>query len=372
MVENLSAQASVFEEYSPYTFISSQSDASKGISVLIPTYSPDIEDIREIITTLSNQQYPAYEVIIANDGEDFYSDIQDLIEAKNPVFHYINNPSRLGLYGSIRANMKYCQYDHILVLEQDIVPLNPQYLSNLFALMAESPANVVTSKLVIAADTDYKKYIFYKRRIANLEVFDRANIDLSSNVSEEAEIAFTKADLLDKRVLSELFSKGSKNVFTAQDIILTSIVREDKKLVTSDATACEIGLRDPNHLVFFLKKEFLYGKSVLDAWRHSNRDWLQKTSYFREKASRILFLGLETAVVLALALSLLLSVGFLQLPLLAVALGLGVFYSQAVLARIGFWRYWRCTRRLAAFFASGVVVVLLDVAYALGIIRRLI
>jgi cellulose synthase/poly-beta-1,6-N-acetylglucosamine synthase-like glycosyltransferase len=86
VVENLSAQASVFEEYSPYTFISSQSDASKGISVLIPTYSPDIEDIREIITTLSNQQYPAYEVIIANDGEDFYSDIQDLIEAKNPFF----------------------------------------------------------------------------------------------------------------------------------------------------------------------------------------------------------------------------------------------------------------------------------------------
>ncbi len=372
MVENLSTQASVVEEYSPYTVISSESEATKGISVLIPTYSPDIDDIREILIALSNQQYPNYEVIIANDGYDFYSDVHDLVEAKNPVFHYINNPGRLGLYGSIRENMKYCKYDHILVLEQDIVPLNPQYLSNLVALMEASPANVVTSKLVIAADTDYKKYIFYKRRIANLGVFDRANIDLISNEVQEAEIAFTKADLLDKRVLSELFSKGSKNVFTAQDIILTSIVREDKKLVTSDATACEIGLRDPNSLTFFLKKEFLYGKSVFDAWRHSNRDWLQKTSYFREKALRILFLGLETATVLALVISLLFGIGFLQLPLLAVALGLGVFYSQAVLARIGFWGYWRCTRRLAAFFASGVVVVLLDVAYALGIIRRLI
>jgi glycosyltransferase involved in cell wall biosynthesis len=373
VVENVRTQASIVEECSPYSLISSESDASKGISVLIPTYSPDIEDIREILISLSNQQYPTFEVIIANDGTDFYSHIQDIVESKSPVFQYRNNTQHLGLYGSIRENMKHCQYDHILVLEQDIVPLNPQYLSSLVALMEASPANVVTSKLVIAADTDFKKYIFYKRRISNLGVFDRENIDLSSNCAEETEIAFTKADLLDKKMLSELFSKGSTNVFTAQDIILTSIVHEDKKLVTSDATACEIGLRDPNKLTFFLKKEFLYGKSVLDAWRHSNKDWLQSTSYFREKALRILFLGLETLTILALALTLLLGIGFLQVPLLVVALGLGLFYSQAVLAHIGFWRFWRRgTRRLGAFLASGVVVILLDVAYALGILRRLL
>lgn len=371
MVEDVKTRASIVEEFSPYTFISSESDASKGISVLIPTYSPDIEDIREILVSLSNQQYPTFEVIIANDGADFYSHIQDIVEEKN--FQYHNNTDHLGLYGSIRENMKYCQYEHILVLEQDIVPLNPQYLSSLVALMEASPKNVVTSKLVIACDTDYKKYIFYKRRIANLEVFDRENINLLSNSAEETEIAFTKADLLNKQVLSELFSKGSTNVFTAQDIILTSIVHEDKKLVTSDATACEIGLRDPNKLTFFLKKEFLYGKSVLDAWRHSNKDWLQSTSYFREKALRIVFLALETFTILGLALSLLLGIGILQVPLLVLALGLGVFYSQAVLAHIGFWRFWRQgTRRLGAFLASGVVVILLDVAYALGILRRLI
>lgn len=373
MVKNVNTRASIIEEYSPYSLISSESDATKGISVLIPTYSPDIQDIREILVSLSNQQYQNFEVIIANDGEDFYGRIQDIVEEKNPVFQYRNNPGHLGLYGSIRENMKYCQYEHILVLEQDIVPLNPQYLQSLVALMEASPANVVTSKLVIAADTDYKKYIFYKRRISNLEVFNRENINLSSNNAEETEIAFTKADLLNKKVLSELFSKGSTNVFTAQDIILTSIVHEDKKLVTSDATACEIGLRDPNKLTFFMKKEFLYGKSVLDAWRHSNKDWLQSTSYFREKALRILFLGLETFTILALALSLLLGIGFLQVPLLVVALGLGVFYSQAVLAHIGFWGFWRQgTRRLRAFCASGVVVILLDIAYALGILRRLI
>lgn|GEM_PF-2162184 len=374
MVKNVKRQTSVIEEYSaPYTFISSESDASKGVSVLIPTYSPDIDDIREILVSLSNQQYPNFEVIIANDGADFYSHIQDIVEAKNPVFQYRNNNQHLGLYGSIKENMQYCQYENILVLEQDIVPLNSNYISSLVALMDASPSNVVTSKLVIASDTDFKKYIFYKRRISNLGVFDRENIDLSSNSAEETEIAFTKADLLNKQVLSELFSKGSTNVFTAQDIILTSIVHEDKKLVTSDATACEIGLRDPNKLTFFLKKEFLYGKSVLDAWRHSNKDWLQSTSYFREKASRVLFLGIEALTVIALALSLLLGVGFLQVPLLVVALGLAVFYSQAVLAHIGFWRFWRCgSKRLAAFLASGVVVVLLDVAYALGILRRLI
>jgi glycosyltransferase involved in cell wall biosynthesis len=373
VVKNVRTQTSIIEECPPYTLISSESDASKGISVLIPTYSPDIDDIREILCSLSNQQYPTFEVIIANDGVDFYSHIQDIVKAKNPFFQYRNNNQHLGLYGSIKENMKYCQYENILVLEQDIVPLNPQYLSSLVALMEASPANVVTSKLVIASDTDFKKYIFYKRRISNLGVFDRENIDLSSNCAEETEIAFTKADLLNKSVLSELFSKGSTNVFTAQDIILTSIVHEDKKLVTSDATACEIGLRDPNKLMFFLKKEFLYGKSVLDALRHSNKDWLQSTSYFKEKASRVLFLAIETFTLLALAVSLLLGISFLQVPLLAFDLGLAVVYSQAVLARIGFWRFWRHgSRRLTGFLASGVVVILLDVAYALGILRRLI
>lgn len=374
-VKNVNTQQSstIVEEYSPYSFISSKSDAPKGVSVLIPTYSPDIQDIREILVSLTKQDYPTYEVIIANDGADFYGQIADIISVHETVFQYRNNQRHLGLYGSIKENMKYCQYEHILILEQDIVPLNTQYLSSLFALLEQSPANVVTSKLVIASDTNYKKYIFYRRRISNLEVFDRKNVDLSSNHAEEAEIAFTKADLLDKKVLTELFSKGSTNVFTAQDIILTSIVHEDKKLVTSDATACEIGLRDPNRLTFFLKKEFLYGKSVLDAWRHSNKDWLQSTDYFKEKASRVVFIGAESIAIITLLFSFLLGVGILQVSLLAFILSSAVLYSQVVLVHIGFWRFWRLgNRRLISVLTSGAVVILLDTAYALGILRRLL
>ncbi|MCW4001454.1 MAG: glycosyltransferase family 2 protein [Candidatus Bathyarchaeota archaeon] len=344
----------------------------RGISVLIPTYNPDIEDIRQILGALANQEYRRFEVIIANDGVDFYDEISGMVPFGEVPFLFRNNPSQLGLYNSIKENLKYCLYDDILVLEQDIVPLSRKYLMRLMELLDASPSNIVTSKLVIDAETDYKKYVFYKRRIANLEVFDPAvSPDSEPNHAVEAEIAFTKADLLSKQVLSELFSQGSANSFTAQDIILTSIAQTNGKLVTSDATACEVGLSDPDTLSFFLKKEFLYGKSVLDAWRYSNKNWLKSTAYFKEKLYRVLFLFFEAVALAALLLNFLVG-GALMAPILAAMLVFGLLYTQVVLFRIGFWRFWRHSRKLAAALDSGAYVALLDLAYALGILRRLL
>jgi glycosyltransferase involved in cell wall biosynthesis len=347
-------------------------DSEGGVSVLIPTYNPDIEDIRQILLALAQQEYRSFEVIIANDGKDFSAGIVDIVPFGDVPYQFRNNPRQLGLYNSIKENLQYCQYENILVLEQDIVPLSPKYLRRLVELMEASPRGIVTSKLVIDAQTDYKKYVFYKRRIANLDVFDHAATnDPEPNCAVEAEIAFTKADLLNKHVLSELFSTGSNNPFTAQDIILTSIAQKNGKLVTSNAAACEVGLRDPNKLSFFLRKEFLYGNSVPDAWRYSNKGWLKSTSYFREKLLRVLFLLFESVALAALLLDLLWG-GALLVPLLVLMAGVALLYTQAVLVRIGFWRFWRRSKKLAAALVSGAYVVLLDLAYALGILWRLL
>ena len=345
----------------------------KGISVIIPAFNPDIDEIRQVLHSLERQEYRNFEVLIANDGEDFSSQIADILLLNPQIFKYRNNPTQLGLYGSIQENMKYCKYDRILVLEQDIVPLSPKYLGCLVELVESSPKNVVTSKLVIDANTDYKKYVFYKRRIANLVTFDRSKGNgEQSNQAEEVEIAFTKADLLDKNVLSELFSIGSDNTFTAQDIILTSIVQKNKKLVTSDATACEIGYHDPNKVSFFLKKEFLYGRSVLDVLRHSSKQWLSSTNYFWEKAARVMFIGVESIAVFLLLLDLLMG-GALLVPLMVLIFGLAVFYTQAVLYSIGVWRFWyKGSRKLSHALGAGFYVFLLDLSYSLGVLRGLL
>ena len=172
--------------------------------------------------------------------------------------------------------------------------------------------------------------------------------------------------------MNKLFSKKVDHVFTAQDIILSSIDRKNRKILTCNATACEIGLHDPSKLSFFLKKEFLYGTSVFDAWRNSNKDWLKSTRYFREKLFRVLFVGFETLAVLGLFLDVLLWGGGLE-----VVVG-GDFWfrcilSQAVLIRIDFWGFWRRgSRRFVALLGSGIYVVLLDFAYTLGILRQFI
>ena len=98
-------------------------DTIKGISVIIPAYNPDIDDIRQILFSLVNQEYRDFEVIIANDGEDFSENIADILGC-NHEFQFKNNKAQLGLYRSIKENIQYCKYDHILVLEQDIVPLS--------------------------------------------------------------------------------------------------------------------------------------------------------------------------------------------------------------------------------------------------------
>jgi glycosyltransferase involved in cell wall biosynthesis len=367
------AVSSINEKVESVTETRGSTSAKQGISIIIPAYNPDVDDIRGILNSLDNQEYQNFEVLIANDGLDFSSKIADILYLKPYRFHYKNNPRQLGLYGSIQENIKYCKFDRILILEQDILPLSPKYLACLVELVESSPKNVVTSKLVIDADTDYKKYVFYKRRIANLVTFDRAKSDgQQSNQAQEVEIAFTKADLLDKTVLSELFSKGSDNTFTAQDIILTSIVQKNKRLVTSDATACEIGCHDPNKLSFFLKKEFLYGRSVLDVLRHSNKQWLSSTNYFWEKASRVMFIGVESVTVFILLLDILLG-GALLVPLLMLIFGLGVFYTQAVLFSIGFWPFWyKGSRKLSVALGSGFYVSLLDLSYSLGVLRGLL
>ena len=354
--------------------MSGASSGEGGISVLIPAYNPDIQDIKEILTTLTNQTYQNFEIIIANDGDDFYSYIQDIVAFCTVPFQYKKNEKRLGLYPSIKENVKYCRYENILVLEQDIIPLSRNYIGSLIELLQSCPGCVVTSRLMIDVKTNYKKYVFYKRRISDLGTIDHslATDELSSNEPVDVEVTFTKADLLSKSILGELFSAGSTNSNTAQDIILSSIVRKNRRLVTSDATACEVAFNEPNNLDFFLKKEYLYGKSVFDAWRHSDKDTLKSTSYFKEKIHRVLFVTAESAAIIFYFFELLVD-GALQLPLLITVFGLGILYTQAILARIAFWSFWRKSRRrLTEIISSSVYIILLDVAWALGILRRLL
>ncbi|MDH2899424.1 MAG: glycosyltransferase, partial [archaeon] len=87
---------------------------TEGLSVLIPAYNPDTDEVRKLLTTLVNQSYRDCEIIIANDGDDFYSKISDILTSSERVIKYKTNPVRLGLYSSIEENLKYCQYHDVL------------------------------------------------------------------------------------------------------------------------------------------------------------------------------------------------------------------------------------------------------------------
>ena len=350
-------------------------NSATGISILIPAYQPNIDDITKILSILSTQTNGNFEIVIANDGDDFFESIKDVVSSYRIPFQYKKNEKRLGLYSSIKENIQYCHYDHILVLEQDIIPISRDYVKSLAELFGSCQTCVVTSKLLIDVNTSYKKYVFYKRRISNLETIDRSKTVDNFNGLVEAEVTFTKADLLNKQVLLELFSLDSSNTNTntAQDIIMSSIIRRNNRLVTGNGTACEIGHSDPDSISFFLKKEYLYGKSVLDVWKYSDKKVLRSTNYFKEKLARVLFVIMETVAIVLLGFAFLIGTPIIQLILLVVVLGFAILYSQLVLLQIDFWSFSRKNSgRLAKFFSSTFYIVLLDMAYTLGILRRLL
>jgi glycosyltransferase involved in cell wall biosynthesis len=341
-----------------------------GLSVLIPTYNPDTEEIRKLLTALINQSYHNCEIIIANDGVDFYSKISDIITSSQRLIKYKTNPRRLGLYSSIEENLKYCEFDDVLVIEQDVIPLTSDYIESLLSLHNQNASDVVTSRLLISERADYKKFVFYKRRIPNLGIISEKNgnsVFNFSNEPTEVETAFTKADLLNKELLSELYSTKSLDTYTSQDIILSSLIRKNRKLITNDSTACEIAATDPAKVRFFLRKEFLYGKSVVNVLEHSNSRGLASTAYFREKLFRLLFIGVETILVL-ISLIPFFGVSVRAIALTALVI-IGMIYTQSTLFKIDFWRFSRSRmHRFVQALKASIYIIALDSAYVVGVV----
>lgn len=341
-----------------------------GLSVLIPAYNPDTDEVRKLLTTLVNQSYCNCEIIIANDGDDFYSKISDILTSSERVIKYKTNPRRLGLYSSIEENLKYCEYHDVLVIEQDVIPLTNDYIESLLSLHNKNASDVVTSRLMISERADYKKFVFYKRRIPNLGIISEKNGNSVFNYSvepTEVETVFTKADLLNKELLSELYSANSVDTYTSQDIILSSLIRKNRKLITNDATACEIAATDPAKARFFLRKEFLYGKSVVNVLEHSNSRGLASTAYFREKLFRLLFIIVETILVLISLIPFFgVSVRALVLTTLAI---IGIVYTQSILFKIDFWRFSRPRKhRFVQALKPSIYIIALDLAYVVGVV----
>ena len=339
---------------------------------MIPTYNPDESEIRKLLATLINQSYGNFEIIIANDGDDFYSKISDIITTSQRVIKYKTNQRRLGLYSSIEENLKYCEYHDVLVLEQDVIPLSDDYIKSLVDLHSQNPSDVVTSRLMISDRTDYKKFVFYKRRIPNLGIITdngKGVLNYSDKLTE-VETAFTKADLLNKELLTELSSTNSVDTYTSQDIILSSLIRKNRKLITNDSIGCEIAVTDPAEVSFFLRKEFLYGKSVLNVLEHSNSSALASTAYFREKLFRFLFIITETL------LTVISFIPFFAVTVRALALialiVFGIVYTQSILFRIDFWRFSRLRKnRFVENAKASIYVIALDAAYVIGVVAGL-
>lgn len=112
-----------------------------GISVIMPTYNQGAF-IRRAIASLYRQIYQEWELIIINDGSsdytiDMLSDY--LIDER---IRYFENPTNIGLGGSLNKGLKLTSFPYICYLPSDDIYYE-NHLSSLYQIMKESPSAIL-------------------------------------------------------------------------------------------------------------------------------------------------------------------------------------------------------------------------------------
>ena len=98
------------------------------ISILIPTYNYDASPLVHKLKQLADGMAIQYEIIVSDDGSvDKLKENQSIDEIEECTF--LNNDENLGRAGNINRLVKNAKYRYCLLLDCDVSPVSPDFLS---------------------------------------------------------------------------------------------------------------------------------------------------------------------------------------------------------------------------------------------------
>src|SRR3954452_4327952 len=121
------------------------------VSIIVVNYN-GMAHLPECLNALSAQHYPAFEVLVVDNGSTDGSPAY--IAANYPEVRYITSGSNLGYSGAVNLALNYASGTYIAVLNMDAM-VEPDWLGPLVAFLEmHSEVGAVTPKIVLYHQPD--------------------------------------------------------------------------------------------------------------------------------------------------------------------------------------------------------------------------
>jgi GT2 family glycosyltransferase len=184
------------------------------ISIVIPT-SNGAQTIGAVLGSLASQDYENLEIIIIDNGstDNTESVVKNFINKSNRVVRYYKYPNKLGHAGAINEGIRKASGNVIVVLHDDVVLCQHNWLSSMLEVLSKDNVGVVSSLFI----TDPNELSGINKVFAYIYILGWHKPDTNINIREVLYTGLNndmiKKDVIDKvGLLDETYKYGAHDI----------------------------------------------------------------------------------------------------------------------------------------------------------------
>ncbi|TET55902.1 glycosyltransferase [Candidatus Bathyarchaeota archaeon] len=284
------------------------------VSVIMPTFNGE-KTVLDSIESVLNQTYKSIELIIIDDAsrDNTFESITEH-KRKNDIARYraIKHDMNIGLAATLNHGIKECHGKYVIILHQDCVLADRNWIVNALEYFANSNVAVVTGYYGIPPE----KLGFTAKAFG---IFRRQYHAVSSvQVDEEVTFSEGKCDVYRKDVLESIGGFLERFRIAGEDLVVSYKIRQQGFLILKSYKLPVVQKFGPaaDNLAKNLRKEFVFGKAMGGVFPMFKTFLFRKIGVSRYSRNRSLQRATQPLFVLTFTLLLLLSMVFLNILIL--------------------------------------------------------
>ncbi len=234
----------------------------KKISILMATYNPNVDYLKESLNSIQAQSISDYELVIVDDGST-NCDLQTILSAYSFDYKIIRNEHNLGLPSALNIGLQECQGKYIARMDDDDI-MYPNRLEKQLAFIQKHRG-------IIFCKVD--RVDFKGDRVEDISI----KTDITTYLKKSGNCLTHSSLFVEKNILTEIGGYNSKFTY-AQDYELYMRLIDAYKFYQMDEKL--IVYRVPNNLSLtkkILSPLFCYAAAVM---YFSKNKSLTNTLYF--------------------------------------------------------------------------------------------
>jgi len=307
-------------------------DLPKLISVIMPAYNGE-KTIGDSIESVLNQTYKPVELIVIDDAsQDKTFEKANKYKHTNSVAFYrvIKHTSNLGLAATLNHGIKESQGKHVLILHQDCMLADRNWISNALKYFTNSKVAVVTGYYGIPP----KKLSFVAKAFG---IFRRQyHAPNSKRIHEQVTFSEGKCDVYRKDVLEKIGGFPERFRIAGEDLFVSYKIRQHGFLILKSYKLPVVQKFGPatENLSKNFWKEFIFGKAMGGIFPMFKTFLFKKMGVSKYSRNRSLQRATQPVFVLTFILLLLLAIVFMNMLMLSLSIivlvSRYVFYAATI------------------------------------------